>query len=222
MLVIFVVSAVQARSNWEMQASTTTSICQDPQDRQQYTAEHYIQVGQQQAWKSSAWNKFKTKSTISFVQCISPHACKKLRIPPGMENVTIWRFPFQKEPMSSRISNLFTLRWWGMWHVSVVQSFWKANESLQQIDSVHVRYICFPQVVIIPNTENSNLNPTGCCCSKWNYNEIRRLLPNATFITILRDPVDCFESNFVYMGLQLDFGMDINQFAGSEVLHIKF
>ena len=58
--------------------------------------------------------------------------------------------------------------------------------------------------------------------SKWNYMEVRRMLPNATFITILRDPVDCFESNFVYMGLQQDFGMDINRFAGSEVLHINF
>ena len=58
--------------------------------------------------------------------------------------------------------------------------------------------------------------------SNWNYNEVRRLLPNATFLTILRDPVACFESNFVYMGLQQDFGMDINQFAGSEVLHINF
>ena len=58
--------------------------------------------------------------------------------------------------------------------------------------------------------------------SNWNYNEVRRLLPNATFVTILRDPVACFESNFVYMGLQQDFGMDINQFAGSEVLHINF
>ena len=58
--------------------------------------------------------------------------------------------------------------------------------------------------------------------SNWNYNEVRRLLPNATFLTILRDPVACFQSNFVYMGLQQDFGMDINQFAGSEVLHINF
>ena len=70
-------------------------------------------------------------------------------------------------------------------------------------------------------------NPIPCCIpiypsSKWNYKEVRRLLPNAAFITILRDPVDCFESNFVYMGLQRDFRMDINQFAGSEVLHIIF
>ena len=58
--------------------------------------------------------------------------------------------------------------------------------------------------------------------SKWNYKEVRRFLPKAAFITILRDPVDCFESNFVYMGLQRDFRMDINQFAGSEVLHLNF
>ena len=42
-------------------------------------------------------------------------------------------------------------------------------------------------------------------------------MPTATFITILREPVDCFESNYVYMGLDKDFGMDVNQFAGSEV-----
>ena len=58
--------------------------------------------------------------------------------------------------------------------------------------------------------------------SIWNYKEVRTLMPNASFITILRDPVACFESNYVYMGLQRDFGMDINQFAGSEVPIIIF
>ena len=58
--------------------------------------------------------------------------------------------------------------------------------------------------------------------SIWNYKEIRTLMPNASFITILRDPVACFESNYVYMGLQRDFGMDINQFAGSEVPRSEF
>ena len=32
----------------------------------------------------------------------------------------------------------------------------------------------------------------------------------------LRDPVDCWESNYVYMGLQNAFKMDINEFAASE------
>ena len=35
----------------------------------------------------------------------------------------------------------------------------------------------------------------------------------ATYLTLLRDPTECFESNYVYMGLQSAFGMDINQFA---------
>ena len=42
-------------------------------------------------------------------------------------------------------------------------------------------------------------------------------MPTATFITILREPVDCFETNYVYMGLEKDFGMDVNQFAVSGV-----
>ena len=35
-------------------------------------------------------------------------------------------------------------------------------------------------------------------------------------VTLLRDPVDCWESNYVYMGLQNAFKMDINEFAASE------
>ena len=42
---------------------------------------------------------------------------------------------------------------------------------------------------------------------------MKRLLPDAKYISILRDPVDAFESNYVYMGLQNFFKMDINQFA---------
>ena len=33
----------------------------------------------------------------------------------------------------------------------------------------------------------------------------------AAYLTLLRDPTECFESNYVYMGLQSAFGMDINQ-----------
>ena len=41
-------------------------------------------------------------------------------------------------------------------------------------------------------------------------------------VTLLRDPVDCWESNYVYMGLQNAFKMDINEFAASEkVLNSK-
>ena len=50
----------------------------------------------------------------------------------------------------------------------------------------------------------------------WNYNEVLHLIPSATFVTLLRDPVDCWESNYVYMGLQNAFKMDINEFAASE------
>ncbi len=38
-------------------------------------------------------------------------------------------------------------------------------------------------------------------------------MPGAAAITLLRDPVDCFESNYVYMGLQKRYKMDINEFA---------
>ena len=33
----------------------------------------------------------------------------------------------------------------------------------------------------------------------------------ATYLTLLRDPIECFESNYVYMGLQSEADMDINQ-----------
>lgn len=49
--------------------------------------------------------------------------------------------------------------------------------------------------------------------SVWNYVEVKRLIPEAKFVTILRDPVDSFESNYVYMGLERVFKMDINEFA---------
>jgi hypothetical protein len=37
-------------------------------------------------------------------------------------------------------------------------------------------------------------------------------------MTILRDPLDCFESNYVYMGLEAAFGMNINQFAKKKAM----
>ena len=54
----------------------------------------------------------------------------------------------------------------------------------------------------------------------WNYDTVTKIVPqDAKFITILRDPVDCFESNYVYMGLQEHtYKMDINQFATTYVL----
>lgn len=53
--------------------------------------------------------------------------------------------------------------------------------------------------------------------SSWNYKEVKKLLPTAFFITILRDPVDCYESNYVYMGLKKVYKMDINQYAAKKV-----
>ena len=43
-----------------------------------------------------------------------------------------------------------------------------------------------------------------------------KLLPDALYITLLRNPVTCYESNYVYMGLEKAFKMDINQFAKVE------
>jgi len=52
--------------------------------------------------------------------------------------------------------------------------------------------------------------------SVWNYEEVHKVLPSALYVTLLRDPVACFESNYVYMGLQGVFKMDINEFAISK------
>lgn len=52
--------------------------------------------------------------------------------------------------------------------------------------------------------------------SVWRHKEVKKFLPTATYITLLRDPVDCFESNYVYMGLEKAYKMDINQFAESK------
>ncbi|XP_023339078.1 galactosylceramide sulfotransferase isoform X2 [Eurytemora carolleeae] len=49
--------------------------------------------------------------------------------------------------------------------------------------------------------------------SIWNYDEVKKILPSAIYITILRNPVDCYESNYVYMNLKNIFKMDINEFA---------
>ena len=41
----------------------------------------------------------------------------------------------------------------------------------------------------------------------------RKLIPSGLTVTLLRDPVDTFESGYVYLGLQRGYKMDINQFA---------
>ena len=45
--------------------------------------------------------------------------------------------------------------------------------------------------------------------------------PDAAFVTLLRDPIDAFESYYAYMGLKRAFhGVDINGFA--ELLEVNF
>ncbi len=53
--------------------------------------------------------------------------------------------------------------------------------------------------------------------SVWNYSEMRKVLPGAVYVTLLRDPVDAFESNYVYMGLEKANKMDINGYAAKKV-----
>lgn len=50
--------------------------------------------------------------------------------------------------------------------------------------------------------------------SRWNASEIDKVItkPSAR-MTLLRDPVDTFESGYVYMGLEKAFNMDINTYA---------
>ena len=57
------------------------------------------------------------------------------------------------------------------------------------------RWDIFSQDIKIPSVHNDNY-------SVWNYEEVHKILPDAVFITLLRDPVHCYESNYVYMGLQ--------------------
>ena len=45
-------------------------------------------------------------------------------------------------------------------------------------------------------------NDLSLAVSVWNYEEVHKILPDAVFLTLLRNPVQCYESNYVYMGLQ--------------------
>jgi hypothetical protein len=50
--------------------------------------------------------------------------------------------------------------------------------------------------------------------SLWNGTEVDKIIPKPSArFTLLRDPVDVFESGYVYMGLEKSFHMDINQYA---------
>jgi len=50
--------------------------------------------------------------------------------------------------------------------------------------------------------------------SIWNAPEVDKLIPKPSArVTLLRDPVDLFESGYVYMGLEKKKGKNINEFA---------
>ena len=48
------------------------------------------------------------------------------------------------------------------------------------------------------------------------------MVKEVTLIICQRDPVDCYESNYVYMGLQKAFKMDVNKFAQIKVQGLFF
>ena len=50
---------------------------------------------------------------------------------------------------------------------------------------------------------------------RWDSAEIKSLIPRAFTMTILRDPVETFESFYSYMNVDRRLNMDINQFARS-------
>ena len=52
--------------------------------------------------------------------------------------------------------------------------------------------------------------------SIWNLPEVRKLVPRGKVVSILRNPVEAFESGYKYLGWQKFFQMDINQFAKSK------
>ena len=48
---------------------------------------------------------------------------------------------------------------------------------------------------------------------RWNHTEVSKLIPDAKHVTIFREPLDTFESNYVYMGAQSARKADLNEFA---------
>ena len=50
--------------------------------------------------------------------------------------------------------------------------------------------------------------------SLWNGMEVDKVIPRPSpRFTLLRDPVDTFESGYVYMGLEMFYNMSINEYA---------
>ena len=49
--------------------------------------------------------------------------------------------------------------------------------------------------------------------SRWNIEQVKKLVGiEAVFVTILRDPVEVFESGYVYFGMEKILERDINQY----------
>ena len=77
----------------------------------------------------------------------------------------------------------------------------------------------------------SHLPFTSPCWGEWRTDLVKDWIimkaENWWLIIIMlilfaRDPVDCYESNYVYMGLQKAFKMDINKFAQIKVKDLLF
>lgn len=48
---------------------------------------------------------------------------------------------------------------------------------------------------------------------RWDATEVKSLVPGAFAVTILRSPVEAFESYYSYMNIDTKLSMDINEFA---------
>lgn len=58
-----------------------------------------------------------------------------------------------------------------------------------------------------------------CLHTIWNYEEVEKSLgPGAAYVTIMRDPVDLFESLWSYAGLSSYYNTDLETFALSPKL----
>jgi hypothetical protein len=60
----------------------------------------------------------------------------------------------------------------------------------------------------------SSLNCSDKICKKRKIDSFeRKVIADGVTLTIVRDPVDAFESGYVYLGLQKHYNLDINEFA---------
>lgn len=48
---------------------------------------------------------------------------------------------------------------------------------------------------------------------RWNASAVKFLIPGGYAMTILRNPLDAFESYYSYMNIDSKLNMDINEFA---------